>query len=283
MMLPGLTHPKTLDLCARLDVSRPQVIGHLELLWAFAAQQAPRGNIGKWPDGAIARAADWAGEPTVFVSALVDAGFLDESEEHRYVIHDWQDHCPRYVRAKLAKSGEDFADARDCSGDYSSDCSSDSRADSPRARCQAKPSQATSSQGGNGDPDKPDAAGAADTVARNKPTASTKSKLTSSDVRTNYGVSSELAQQFMQVRRGKRQPLTPLAMERIVGEFGKAGLSITEGLTLCCERSWAGFKASWEWRDDGDKSNGSTSDSRHNETSAGRAMRRNIELAQSGD
>jgi len=46
MMMDGLDHPKTLDLASRLNASIPQVIGHLELLWAFTAQKTPRGNIG---------------------------------------------------------------------------------------------------------------------------------------------------------------------------------------------------------------------------------------------
>lgn len=48
MKLDGLDHPKTLDFAARLDISLPQAIGHLELLWAFVAQKTPHGNVGKW-------------------------------------------------------------------------------------------------------------------------------------------------------------------------------------------------------------------------------------------
>jgi hypothetical protein len=120
MMMDGLDHPKTLDLSARLDVSLPQVIGHLELLWAFVAQKTPRGNIGKWPDGTIARAAQWTSDATVFVTALHEAGFIDASKDHRFVIHDWTDLCPRWVKAKLKKIGETFCSA-DCSGDYRAD------------------------------------------------------------------------------------------------------------------------------------------------------------------
>ena len=58
--LDALDHPKTLDLAARLNVELPTVIGHLELLWAFTGKKASQGGIGKWPDGAIARARDRA-------------------------------------------------------------------------------------------------------------------------------------------------------------------------------------------------------------------------------
>lgn len=101
MKLEALDHPKTLDLAARLQVELPTVIGHLELLWAFTGKKSPQGNIGKWPDGAIARACFWMGRPEVFILALHEAGFIDADEVHRFTIHDWPEHAPRWVKAKL--------------------------------------------------------------------------------------------------------------------------------------------------------------------------------------
>ena len=150
MKLDGLDHPKTLDLCARLDKDLPSVIGHLELLWAFTAQKAHRGDIGKWPDGAIARSAHWNGNATEFVKALTDAGFLDHSDQHRLLVHDWPDHCPRWVTSKLTRSGDDFAE-NNCSAECSSECSphstQDSSADSLRA---GTPSLVNTLPNGNG-------------------------------------------------------------------------------------------------------------------------------------
>lgn len=103
MKLEALDHPKTYDFAARLNVSRPTAIGHLELLWAFVAQKAPQGNVGKWPDGAIARACDWMGDPAQFVGALRDAGLIDSDSKHRLIVHDWAEHAPRWVKLKLQK------------------------------------------------------------------------------------------------------------------------------------------------------------------------------------
>lgn len=103
MKLEALDHPKTFDFAARLDVSRPTAIGHLELLWAFVSQKAPQGNVGKWPDGAIARACDWMGDPAKFVGALRDCGLLDADSKHRLIVHDWAEHAPRWVKLKLTK------------------------------------------------------------------------------------------------------------------------------------------------------------------------------------
>lgn len=108
MKLDALDHPKTLDLASRLEVELPTAIGHLELLWAFTGKKAPQGDIGKWPDGAIARACYWMTRPEKFLLALHESGFIEADDEHRLIIHDWPDHAPRWVKAKLAKLGLDF-------------------------------------------------------------------------------------------------------------------------------------------------------------------------------
>lgn len=123
MKLEALDHPKTLDLAARLEVELPTAIGYLELLWAFTGKKAPEGNIGKWPDGAIARACYWMGRPEVFTLALQEAGFIDADPLHRLTIHDWREHAPRWVKSKLATLKLGFIDdvSRDTSGDTSND------------------------------------------------------------------------------------------------------------------------------------------------------------------
>lgn len=128
MKLDALDHPKTLHFAALLDVSRPTAIGHLELLWAFTGKQSAQGNIGKWPDGAIARACDWMGSPEVFITALVDSKFMDRDSSHRLTVHDWSDHAPGWVRAKLKKIGLDFISS-ERSSERSSDDSSDNSSD----------------------------------------------------------------------------------------------------------------------------------------------------------
>ena len=108
MKLDALDHPKTLDFAARLQVELPTAIGHLELLWAFTGKKAPQGDIGKWPDGAIARACYWMGRPETFILALIESGFLEADPDHRLTVHDWHDHATGWVRAKLKKLGLDF-------------------------------------------------------------------------------------------------------------------------------------------------------------------------------
>lgn len=103
MLLEALDHPKTLHLASLLGVELPTAIGHLELLWAFTAKKAPQGNVGKWPTGAIAGACYWRGNPEEFTAALGAARFLDLDPDHGWCVHDWHDHAPRWVKAKLSR------------------------------------------------------------------------------------------------------------------------------------------------------------------------------------
>lgn len=50
---------------------------------------------------------------------------------------------------------------------------------------------------------------------------------------------------YLAVRRAKRAPLTDLAMLANKREAAKAGLSLEEALTFCCEANWQGFNAEW--------------------------------------
>ena len=99
------------DLAPRLQCSRPEALGFLILLWDFTAEVSIEGSIGRWSDGSIARACDWNQDPEVFINALVASGWLDRDPTHRLLIHDWPDHCERWVHAKLAKIGKKFAQA----------------------------------------------------------------------------------------------------------------------------------------------------------------------------
>lgn len=96
-------HPKVKKLMRALAIGRPQALGHLQLLWWFTADMAPRGDVGKWDDESIADACDWDGDPAKFVEALVATRWLDRHEqaEIRLIVHNWMDHCEQSVLNKL--------------------------------------------------------------------------------------------------------------------------------------------------------------------------------------
>lgn len=103
-----LRHPKLYELAACLGCDRPTALGYLALLWDYTGEVAPQGDIGKWTDGAIAMACDWSGEPAHFIDALVLNRWLDRSEPHRLMIHDWPDHCEQWVKKKLDRAEQQF-------------------------------------------------------------------------------------------------------------------------------------------------------------------------------
>ena len=103
-----LEHPKTVRLSRILDIERWGAIGLLEGLWHFAARYAIQGDIGRWSNQEIADGIGWHGKhgtPDALIAALVEARFLDESPEHRLLIHDWADHCDESVRKTLKSRG----------------------------------------------------------------------------------------------------------------------------------------------------------------------------------
>lgn len=59
------------------------------------------------------------------------------------------------------------------------------------------------------------------------------------------GVSPEVADDWMQVRKAKRASNTETAFKRIKNEIDKSGLSANECITIAVARSWQGFQADW--------------------------------------
>lgn len=59
------------------------------------------------------------------------------------------------------------------------------------------------------------------------------------------GVSDSVWADFKKLRTGKKAPITDTALAGMVREAEKAGVSLEEAMTTCCERGWAGFKADW--------------------------------------
>ena len=64
------------------------------------------------------------------------------------------------------------------------------------------------------------------------------------------GVDAQVAADWLAVRKAKRAALTQTALDGMVDEAHKAGISVAEAVRICAVRGWQGFKASWAWRDD---------------------------------
>jgi len=77
----------------------------------------------------------------------------------------------------------------------------------------------------------------------NKP-ATRSASLSAADLKTE-GIDEQLATEFLAIRKRKRSPLTPLALEGIRREAGRAGMTLDAALRKCVERGWQGFEAKW--------------------------------------
>ncbi|MFS2047525.1 helix-turn-helix domain-containing protein [Variovorax sp. Varisp41] len=66
---------------------------------------------------------------------------------------------------------------------------------------------------------------------------------------------------FRKLRTKLKAPLTDTAVAGLVREAKKAGMTLTDVMRMCCERSWRGFNA--EWVASGGKQDRSNQPSRH--------------------
>lgn len=58
-------------------------------------------------------------------------------------------------------------------------------------------------------------------------------------------VSETIWTDFLTIRKAKRAPLTETAMDGIRHEAQKAGIGLSDALSICCARGWQSFKAEW--------------------------------------
>ena len=69
------------------------------------------------------------------------------------------------------------------------------------------------------------------------------------------GVTDIVWQDWLTLRKAKKAAVTQTALNGIIKEAGKAGISLQAALETCCARGWTGFKAEWlKDKDAGQKS-----------------------------
>ena len=75
-------------------------------------------------------------------------------------------------------------------------------------------------------------------------------KKSESDLLAEFGVVGQLAEDFFKLRKAKNAPITETALKGFQREAAKAGISLSDAITIAIERNWRGFSASWNWCDD---------------------------------
>jgi len=94
------------------------VVGILERLWHATISSAPRGDIGKIDDEVIAEMVGWHRDPTELIDSLVDVGFLDRCDLNRFVVHDWAEHAPTFIKGYLSRHNKEFAKSQMCEPNF---------------------------------------------------------------------------------------------------------------------------------------------------------------------
>jgi hypothetical protein len=95
-------HRKVVQVADDLDMIEAHVLGHLTFLWLWSLDNAPDGVL-PLKFRVIARAAQWQGEPAIFVRSLIENGLIDESHG-TLRIHDWDDYAGKLIEKRQSNA-----------------------------------------------------------------------------------------------------------------------------------------------------------------------------------
>lgn len=95
-------HPKLIQACASLKIGRPQMIGHLHLLWHWCLDYAVDGDLSRYKVQQLATVCGWDHDAETFVMVLSECGFLDQKKDG-FKIHDWLDFCGEIARKRMIR------------------------------------------------------------------------------------------------------------------------------------------------------------------------------------
>jgi len=98
------THRKMLDFASELGIGRAEAIGWLHLFWWWALDNAPSGNLKGIKAQQIATAVAWPNDSNSFLSALINAGFVDRCGRGAtgMRIHNWNKYGGKLCAARDA-------------------------------------------------------------------------------------------------------------------------------------------------------------------------------------
>lgn len=216
-------HHKTKKLLRRLGPAGPW---GLVCLFLWTAANRSDGDLSGMSVEDIELAADWTGEPEALVMALSEVGFLDGGPGD-FRIHDWAEHnpwaagaedraeasrwaalCKRYGRAGAADRMPEYAIRMRPAHEPHAPLPSPSPLPSPIPDQKQKRPARTA-------PDRPE------------------------------DVPQSVWDDWLALRRAKKAPVTETVLRTAVTEAGKAGMTLTQFLTVWCARGSQGLEAEW--------------------------------------
>ena len=81
-------------------------------------------------------------------------------------------------------------------------------------------------------------------AAKSKPAKPTRHE-TELALLATYGITGQVAVDFLQVRKAKRQPLTETAMKLLAADAEKCGMTALQAVEYAIGNGWASFRADW--------------------------------------
>ena len=81
-------------------------------------------------------------------------------------------------------------------------------------------------------------------AAKSKPAKPTRHE-TELALLATHGITGQEAEDFLQIRKAKRQPLTETAMRLIAGEAEKCGMAARDAVLYAIGNGWGSFRAEW--------------------------------------
>lgn len=102
MKLGTTSLPKFNSLKKQLKLPNYAVIGLLESFWMLACQTADDGDLSKYSNQELADNAEYDKDANELIEALVTTRWLDR-DGNKLLVHDWEEHCPKFVRDRKAK------------------------------------------------------------------------------------------------------------------------------------------------------------------------------------
>lgn len=91
---------KTMKLKRLLNIKTPQAIGHLCLLWLWAIDNAPEGDLSPFVAEDIAEVCEYPlSKAAELLQALIESGFIDQDMH----IHDWNEYIGKLIATREYK------------------------------------------------------------------------------------------------------------------------------------------------------------------------------------
>lgn len=92
-------HRRVTEAADALNIPVPYMIGLLSLLWLWATDNAPDGDLTGLSPRTISRAVQWEGDPQELMDTLISAGWIELSPG-RMTLHNWECYTGRLIQKR---------------------------------------------------------------------------------------------------------------------------------------------------------------------------------------